>query len=73
MSEFMSRSNPELEREAALLRFIEQYFPEDTDFLADMDEEDKLGYIYGQLLEAGQDPDEILQEFGVTEEGDDEI
>lgn len=73
MSEFISRSNPELEREAALLRVIEQYFPEDTDFLADMDEEDKLGYIYGQLLEAGQDPDEILQEFGVTEEGDNEI
>ena len=67
MSEFISQPNPELERGTALLRVTEQYFPEDVEFLADMDEGDKLGYIYGQLLEMGKDPDEILQGFGVTE------
>ena len=67
MNEFISQPNPELERGMALLRVTEQYFPEDVEFLADMDEGDKLGYIYGQLLEMGKDPDEILQGFGVTE------
>ncbi len=70
MSEFLLPSNPELERETALRQVIEQYLPEDAEFLADMDEEDKLGYMYGQLLEMGEDPDEILHEFGVTEEND---
>jgi len=37
-----------------------------------MDEEDQLGYIYGQLLEMGEDPDVILQEFGITEKDEDE-
>ena len=72
MNEFLSQPNPELERETALRQLIEQYLPEDVEFLADMDEEDKLGYIYGQLLEMGENPDEILREFGVTEE-DDEV
>ena len=67
MSEFLSQPNPEFERETALRRLIEQYLPEDVEFLGDMDDEDKLGYVYGQLLEQGEDPDEILREFGVTE------
>ncbi|HRJ06619.1 MAG TPA: hypothetical protein PK096_02990 [Candidatus Saccharibacteria bacterium] len=72
MSEFPSSSTPEFEREKALRQVIEQYLPEDAEFLADMDEEDQLGYIYGQLLEMGEDPDVILQEFGITEKDEDE-
>ena len=68
MNEFLSLSDPEREREAALWRLIEEYFSGDTDFLADMDEEGQLSYIYGQLLEMGKDPDEVLQQFGITEE-----
>lgn len=59
-------------RGATLGSVIEQYLPDDTEFLADMDEEEKLSYIYGQSLEMGEDPDEVLHEFGVTE-GSDEI
>lgn len=70
MNEHLSQQNPEFERQAALQQLIEQYLPEDIDFLEEMDEEDKLGYIYGQLLELGEDPDEVLHEFGVTEEND---
>lgn len=72
MNELLPQSNPNLERESALWQLIEQYLPEDIEFLTDMDEEDKLGYIYGQLLEMGENPDEILHKFGVTEE-DDEV
>lgn len=68
MNEFLPQPDPEREREAALWRLIEEYFSEDTDFLADMDEEGQLGYIYGQLFEMGKDPDKVLQKFGVTEE-----
>lgn len=70
MSEIFSALNPEFERERGLQALIEKYFPEDSEFLADMDGEDKLGYVYVQLLEQGEDPDEILREFGVTEVND---
>jgi hypothetical protein len=33
----------------------------------EMDFDDALGFIYGQLMEIGEDPDTVLQEFGVTE------
>ena len=67
MSEVLSQPNPEFDREEALRQLIEQYLPEDVEFLEDMDEEDTPGYVYGQLLEMGEDPDEILQKFGITE------
>ena len=70
MNEFSPQPNPESERQAALRRIIERFVPEDAEFLDEMDEEDQLGYIYGQLLEMGENPDEILHAFGVTEESD---
>lgn len=67
MSEFLSRPNPEFEREAALEGIIEQYFPVDKEFLNGMDFEDALSCVYGQLLDMGEDPDEVLGEFGAIE------
>lgn len=68
MGEFLpQQSNPEIEREASLAQLVEQYFPEDKEFFSEMDFDDALGFVYGQLLEQGEDPDLILQEFGVTE------
>lgn len=68
MSEFAPSRNPEFERETALQQVVENYFPEEVEFVADMDFEDALGVVYGQLLETGYDPDEVLHQFGVSEE-----
>lgn len=70
MGEFLAEPGSEAERETGLRSIIEQYFPDDEEFLECMEEPDKIGYIYGSLLEQGDDPDVILQEFGVTEEKD---
>lgn len=71
MHEFdQSPSNPEAERAKALGQIIEQYMPDDTDFIAGMDEDEAVGYVYGMLLEMGEDPDTILKDFGVIEEGE---
>lgn len=51
----------------ALAQVVEQYFPEDKEFVMEMDFDDALGFMYGQLLEQGEDPDEVLREMGVTE------
>lgn len=53
MSEYLTQSNPEYERERALDKLVADYFPEDADFYADIEECDRLGGIYGQLLEMG--------------------
>ncbi len=66
-------SDPELERARAFASVVEQYLPEDKEFILDMDEEEALGYVYGMLLEMGEDPDVVLREFGVTEENEDEV
>lgn len=71
--EFISSSSPEEERLPCLSRVLDAYFPEDKEFVADMDEEDKINFVYGQLLEAGEDPEAILEEFGVTERSDYDI
>lgn len=73
MHERLNANNPELEAQRGLAKLIEQYFPEDKEFIMDMDFNDALGFVYGQLLEAGEDPEILLQQFGVTEGGDDEI
>lgn len=67
MSEHLPQSDPERERLSGLAQLVEAYFPEDKEFISEMDFEDALGYIYGQLLESGEDPDVILKDFGVTE------
>lgn len=75
MSEFQSQPNPEeaTNHERRLSSLIEQYFPEDTEFVAGLSLEEAIGFVYGQLLELHEDPDEILVEFGVIERGDDEV
>ena len=66
--------NPERDRLAALAEVVEQYFPDDKEFVTELDFEEALGFVYGQLLETGEDPDTVLVEAGVIEkEGDDEV
>ncbi len=67
MSEYLSQPDLERERIAALGYVIAEYFPEDAELFADMDAQDMLGNVYGQLLVIGEDPDKILEAFGVTE------
>ena len=66
-------SNPERDRFAALAALVEQYFPDDKEFISELDFEEALGFVYGQLLETGNDPDEVLYEFGVIEREEDEV
>lgn len=67
MSEYLPQPDLECERIAALGCIIAEYFPEDAELFAAMDAQDMLGTVYGQLLVMGEDPDEILEAFGVTE------
>lgn len=67
--ELTPEPDPEREQGLGLARLIEQYLPdEDKDFILEMDFEDALGYVYGRLLENGEEPDDLLRVFGVTEE-----
>ncbi|HEU0266603.1 MAG TPA: hypothetical protein VFQ70_03175 [Candidatus Saccharimonadaceae bacterium] len=76
MSEFLSQPNPEMSNDDEIFLRIHQvldaYFPEDKLFVEveGMDTEDAINFAYTQLLETGEDPDEILREFGLTEEND---
>ena len=72
MSEFLSQPNPEHEMDVSITRLIEDRFPDDIEFLTEMDREEIIGYHYGALLGQGEDPDEVLQKYGVTE-GNDEV
>ncbi len=60
----------ELERIAALEAVVDQYLDKDDQlFLTEMgDESERIGYVYGRLLDVGEAPDLVLKEFGVTEE-----
>ena len=40
---------------------------DDVAFIATLDEEETINYLYGRLLDMGEDPDETLERFGVTE------
>lgn len=71
MTEF--RSSPEEESRSGLELLIDNFFPEDSDFLAGLDEEDKLGAVYGQLLEIGEDPDEVFARYGITDGDENEV
>jgi hypothetical protein len=46
---------------------IGEYLPDDAEFLAELDKEDRLGAVYGLLIENGLDPDEILKGLGIIE------
>ena len=67
--------NPEhdsevLARHEALRGIVANYLDvDDAVFLDEMDDEDeRIGYVYGRLLEQGEDPDEVLLENGVIED-----
>ena len=70
--EYLPQNSDDMERLHAINRLVEEYFPEDVQFVLEQlaDEEDVVGFLYGQLLEAGEDPDEILVRYGITEESD---
>ena len=64
----------EFERKRALDVIIAEYLDADEEFLDGHDFEDKVGAVYGMLLELGEDPDVILGEAGVLEkENNDEV
>ena len=50
-------------------RLLETYFPDDVGFILDQlkDEEDVIGFLYGQLLEIGEDPGDVLAQYGILE------
>ncbi|HET6622338.1 MAG TPA: hypothetical protein VFG56_00185 [Candidatus Saccharimonadales bacterium] len=76
MSESLGQSPEnaeEFSRERALSGLIHEYFPEDEEFFGEMDFEDRLGAVYGQLLESGEDPDLVLGEAGVLEDDENEV
>lgn len=62
----------EFDRERALDSVITEYFADDKDFLAEHEFEDRIGAVYGMLLEVGEDPDVVLGEAGIMEEEDNE-
>lgn len=47
-------------------RFMDQ---EDVEYIAVLDEQETIDYLYGRLLDMGEDPDEILAQYGVIEGG----
>jgi hypothetical protein len=57
----------EFDRERALAGVIDQYFPEDKEFLEGHDLDDRIAAVYGMLLEQGEDPDVVLADAGVIE------
>lgn len=70
MSEVLPQSNEDMNRLVAISRLVDHYFPDDKKFMLEQlaDEEDIVTFLYGSLLEIGEDPDEILRTFGITEE-----
>lgn len=63
------------DRARALEQIIDSYLQADKEYLMEEhDLDDRVGAVYGMLLEMGEDPDIILVEAGVLEkEGDDEV
>jgi hypothetical protein len=70
--EYLPQNSDDMERLLAIDRLIESYFPDDTQFVLEQlrDEEDVVSFLYGQLLEIGEDPEEVLLRYGITEESD---
>lgn len=74
MGEFSAENQEqavEFDREKALDQVIDLYLAEDKEFLSDEhDLEERVGAVYGMLLELGEDPDQILADVGVLEKED---
>jgi hypothetical protein len=64
----------DMERFVRIDRLLEDYFSDDIKFTLEEleDDEDVMEFLYGQLIEIGEDPDEVFERYGVTE-GDDEV
>ena len=69
MSEHLRQNDDYERRQAGLRALVAEYLgADDAEFIDGMDDEaEQIGYVYGLLLGLGEDPDEVLQEFGVTE------
>lgn len=72
MNEFLSQPNSEIEIRVGLYDALVAHLDnDDKEFIDEIyDLEERLNYIYGRLIEEGKDPDEILQQYGVLEEGE---
>ena len=70
MSEYLPDSNEDINRLLAIQHLVHDKFPDDEKFILEQleDEEDVNDFLYGQLLEIGEDPDEVMQQYGVLEE-----
>ena len=81
MPEFESQPNPEEQERQELVRVIEQYLPDDLDYLleAHPNNDDLRMAVDASLLAEGHDPDEILTDSGeytdvrYEGEGNDEV
>lgn len=79
MSEFLPQPTPEFTNDdeifLRLRQLFDRYLSEDILFteVEGMDTEDAINFAYGQLLENGEDPDEVLREFGLLDEDGDEV
>lgn len=71
MSEFFTDREQDFspERLSGLKKLVaEQLDAADAEFLDGIgDEAEMIGYIYGRLLLEGKDPDQVLEDYGVTE------
>ncbi len=67
--EVLPQSSDDMERLMGINRLLETYFPDDVGFILDQlkDEEDVIGFLYGQLLEIGEDPGDVLAQYGILE------
>lgn len=73
MSEHLRRNDDYERRRAGLRALVTEYLgAEDAEFIDEMeDETERVSYVYGLLIGFGEDPDEVLQKFGVTVRSDD--
>jgi hypothetical protein len=63
-------AQPELEKSelrVCLDAVVEAFFRDDRGLYFEYDDEDLLGALYGALLEIGEDPDEVFEQYGITE------
>ena len=69
--ERLPQTSDEMEKLMAIDRLVNTYFPDDIQFILEQlkDEEDVISFLYEQLLEIGEDPDEVLEKYGITESG----
>ena len=74
MGEFSAENQEqavEFDREKALGQVIDLYLSDDKEFLnKGHDLQERVGAVYGMLLELGEDPDQILEDVGVLEKED---